>query len=174
MIREEEVYRIGEITKRHGVRGEVNLSFTDDVFDRADSDYLILKIDGILVPFFMESYRFKNNSHALVKFEGVDSEPQAARLVGCKVYFPHALTSQDEEIEYTWKFFVGFTVRDEVAGILGEIVEINEQTCNTLFVVVTPAGGELLIPAQETFIRKLIPEKREMIMSLPEGLLDLD
>ena len=52
MIKESEVYKIGSITRTHGVRGEVALSFTDDVWDRADADYLVLRIDGILVPFF--------------------------------------------------------------------------------------------------------------------------
>ena len=54
MIREEDVYKIGKIGKPHGVAGEVTFRFTDDVFDRVDADYLVLMVDGILVPFFME------------------------------------------------------------------------------------------------------------------------
>ena len=59
MIKESEVYKIGSITRTHGVRGEVSFTFTDDVWDRADADYLILCIDGILVPFFMEGKYFR-------------------------------------------------------------------------------------------------------------------
>ena len=54
MIRTEEVYKIGKIGKPHGVRGEVSLMFSDDVFDRVDADYLVLMVDGILVHFFFE------------------------------------------------------------------------------------------------------------------------
>ena len=54
MITHEQVYRIGRIGKPHGVKGEVSLQFSDDVFDRVDADYLVLETDGILVPFFME------------------------------------------------------------------------------------------------------------------------
>ena len=54
MIRQEEVFKIGKIGKPHGVKGEVSLMFEDDVFDRVDADYLVLLIDGILVPFFFE------------------------------------------------------------------------------------------------------------------------
>lgn len=57
MIRQEDVYRIGRIGKPHGVGGELTFAFDDDVFDRCDAEYLVLDIDGILVPFFMESYR---------------------------------------------------------------------------------------------------------------------
>ena len=38
MIRKEEVYKIGRITKLHGIKGEVVLNFTDDVFDRVECD----------------------------------------------------------------------------------------------------------------------------------------
>ena len=68
MIKQEEVYKIGRIGKPHGVKGEVNLMFTDDVFDRVDAEYLVLMVDGILVPFFMEEYRFRGDETALVKF----------------------------------------------------------------------------------------------------------
>ena len=67
MIKESDVYKIGSITRTHGVKGEVSLSFTDDVWDRADADYLVLRIDGILVPFFMEEYRFRSDTTALLR-----------------------------------------------------------------------------------------------------------
>ena len=54
MIKPEEVYRIGRLGKAHGVKGEVSFQFDDDIFDRTDCDYLILEVDGILVPFFIE------------------------------------------------------------------------------------------------------------------------
>ena len=60
MIRQEEVYKIGKIGKPHGVKGELTLFFDDDVFDRVDADYLVLLIDGILVPFYFEEWRFKS------------------------------------------------------------------------------------------------------------------
>ena len=37
-MRYEEVYKIGKIGKPHGIKGEVTLFFSDDVFDRTDSD----------------------------------------------------------------------------------------------------------------------------------------
>ena len=78
MIRQEEVYRIGRLGKAHGVKGEVSLQFDDDIFDRADCDYLVLDVDGILVPFFIEEYRFRSDTVALVKFEDVDNQHRAA------------------------------------------------------------------------------------------------
>ena len=71
MIKQEEVYRIGRLGKAHGVKGEVSFMFDDDIFDRVDADYLVLDIDGILVPFFIEEYRFRSDTVALMKFEDI-------------------------------------------------------------------------------------------------------
>ena len=56
--KEEEVYKIGLFNKPHGIHGELQFTFTDDIFDRVDCDYLICLLDGIFVPFFIEEYRF--------------------------------------------------------------------------------------------------------------------
>ena len=169
MIKDSEVYKIGTITRTHGVRGEVSLSFTDDVWDRADADYLVLRIDGILVPFFMEEYCFRSDTTALVKFQDYYSADDAKELCGCDVYFPHALTpAQDEDEEYTWRYFTGFRVVEEKAGELGEITYVDESTQNILFHV-----GDLLIPAVPSFISDIDHQARVITMSLPEGLLEL-
>ena len=67
MIRREEVYKIGKLGKPHGVKGEVSFMFDDDVFDRVDADYLVLDVDGILVPFFIEEYRFRSDESSFIK-----------------------------------------------------------------------------------------------------------
>ena len=77
MIKKEEVYKIGLFNKPHGIHGELQFTFTDDIFDRVDCDYLVCLLDGIFVPFFMEEYRFRSDSTALVKLEGVDTAERA-------------------------------------------------------------------------------------------------
>ena len=52
MIKKEDLYRIGIFNKPHGVRGELQFSFTDDIFDRVEADCLICLMDGIFVPFY--------------------------------------------------------------------------------------------------------------------------
>ena len=169
MIVEQEVYKIGTITRTHGVKGEVSLSFTDDVWDRVDADYLVLRIDGILVPFFMEEYRFRSDTTALIKFQDYNSADAAKELCGCDVYFPHALTpALEDEDEYSWRYFTGFRVVDERAGELGEITYVDDSTQNVLFHV-----GEHLIPAVESFITHVDHQARVITMQLPEGLLEL-
>ena len=174
MIREDEIYKIGVLTKTHGVSGELNLVFTDDVFDRVDADYVICRVDGILVPFFMEEYRFRNENTALMKFEGVDTEVQARRLVGVDVFFPKALAEAPQDGEYTWNYFTGFVVVEVGHGELGRVTAVDDSTMNVLFDVLMPSGRRVLIPAGEELIDEIDHKNRKIYMSLPDGLLDLD
>ena len=169
MIREEEVFKIGRLGKAHGVRGEVSFMFDDDVFDRVDADYLILEVDGILVPFFIEEYRFRSDSTALMKFEGVDTQERARELTNCDVYFPRSLAENDEQ-PLSWSFFVGFMLVDAATGkSVGRIEEVDDGTINVLFEL----ENGLLVPAAEELIKNINQEKKEIVMVLPEGLLEL-
>lgn len=170
MIKREDVYRIGTIGKPHGIKGEVTFSFMDDVFDRVDAEYVFLMMDGILVPFFMEEYRFRSDSGALVKFEGIDSAEQARMLTNVEVYFPKHLTPVDDTLP-GWDYFIGFRVEDLHHGLLGTLSGVDESTVNVLLVV-SDGDREILIPAHEDFMVSLDEENRLMTVDIPEGLLD--
>lgn len=169
MIKQEEVYKIGRLGKSHGVRGEVSFLFDDDVFDRVDADYLILDIDGILVPFFIEEYRFRSDTTALMKFEGIDSQERARELTGCDVYFPRNLAASDDD-NISWSAIVGFDIIDaSTKKSIGRIASTDDSTLNILFCL---EDGHL-IPASEDLITQIDQQAHTITMHLPAGLLDL-
>lgn len=168
MIKESEVYPIGILNKPHGVKGEITFTFTSDVWDRVEADYLICEVDGILVPFFLEEYRFRTDHSAILKFQGMDTVEAVQEMTGLKVYFPHSLTPQDEEEGYTWQYFQGFRIEDAKGNGLGVIDSVDDATENVLFEV-----GDLLIPAAEGLIVNIDHEKKIIQMQLPEGLTEL-
>ena len=168
MIRREEVYKIGRLGKTHGVRGEISFLLDDDVFDRTDADYLILDIDGILVPFFIEEYRFKTDSNALMKFDGIDTQERARELTGCDVYFPRTLADEDEAV--SWAELVGYDLIDSNSGkAIGEIAAIDDTTINILFEL---TDGKL-IPASDELIQHIDTKRHQIEINLPEGILEL-
>ena len=57
--------------------------------------------------------------------------------------------------------------------MLGEVVDVDTTTVNTLFIV-EREGEELLVPAQEEFIRGIDQQQKLITVELPEGLLNLD
>lgn len=169
MIKQEDVYRIGRLGKPHGVKGEVSLQFSDDVFDRVEAEYLVLEIEGILVPFFMEEYRFRSAETALVKFCDIDTQEQAAQLTGSSVYFSRSLSDGGGE-NLSWAEIVGYSLVDAATGIaVGRIASVDDATANVLFEL---EDGKL-IPASEELITAVDKEKKIIEIELPEGLLAL-
>ena len=173
MIRRDELIKIGRFNKPHGVRGEISMTFTDDAFDRCDSPYIVCCVDGIFVPFFIEEYRFKSDSTALIKLCDVDNETDAAAFTLLDVYYPKRYYVESDEAATPGDYFIGFCVVDSEKGALGRIIAIDDATVNVLFVVAAPDGKELLIPAQEAFVESIDEEARTIHMHLPDGLLDL-
>ena len=169
MIRQEEVYKIGRLGKAHGVKGEVSFQFDDDIFDRVDADYLVLDIDGILVPFFMEEYRFRSDTVCLVKFCNVDTQQRAQELTGCDVFFPRALAEEDDE-RPSLSMLVGFDIVSVPDGFaIGKIAAIDDSTTNILFEL----EDGTLIPANDDLIEEIDAEHQKIRMKIPSGLLEI-
>ena len=159
MITREELIRIGRFNKPHGVKGELSFTFTDDVFDRTECPYIVCEIDGIFVPFFIEEYRFKSDTTALIKLEDVDNEAGARPFTLLDVYFPKSYYKESNEDEAPGDYFIGFTV-------------IDNSTENVLFEV-EYNGRLLLIPAVDEFVCEIDEDDRKLYLNIPDGLLDL-
>ena len=168
-----DVYRIGRIGKPHGVKGEMNFMFTDDVFDRTDSDYLIIEVEGLLVPFFIEEYRFRSDETALLKLCDIDTQEQARQFTNCEVFFERSKADTPAD-ELTWAQIVGFQIVDENNGkIVGKIVAVDDSTENILFEIETTKGHQTLIPAHDSLIRNIDTSSQTITMMIPDGLLAL-
>ena len=172
MIKKEDVFKIGQFAKPHGIKGEIALVTNSDVFDDSDDPYIICEMDGILVPFFIEEYRFKSDTTALIKLEDVDNETEARAFSLLDVYFPKSYYDTEAEEEAPSDYFIGFTVVDSELGELGKIVAVDDSTENVLFEI-DHAGRELLVPAVDEFVSEIDEENRRLYMSIPEGLLTL-
>lgn len=171
MIREDEVFLIGRITRTHGTRGELELNFTDTPFDNDEASYLVLELDGILVPFFFTEWRYKGNENALFTFEDIETEEKARRFVGARVYFPFSeMADGDDDAELSSiKALTGFTVEG-----IGRITDVDDSSANILLTIVTNDGSEILIPYHDDFLVDYDLRKRTLTLDLPEGLMDLN
>ncbi len=169
MIPLDSIFKIGKLGRAHGLKGEIVFFCDDDVFDRAGAEYLVLMIDGIPVPFFMEGYRFQTDDRALVKFEGMDTVEDVAELVGKEVYFPKE-AAKEAAGEFSPASLVGFSIYDTVSGVTtAPVSRVSTETDNTLFEL---SDGKL-VPVAEDWIKEIDREGKIIRMSLPEGLLTL-
>ena len=168
-----DVYKIGRIGKPHGVKGEMNFMFTDDVFDRTDSDYLIIEVEGLLVPFFIEEYRFRSDETALLKPCDIDSQEQAQQFTNCDVFFERSKADTPDD-ELSWAQIVGFSIVNAAdVQPVGTVAAVDNSTINTLFEIDTPDGRRLLIPAPDDLIEEVDVASKTIKMSIPDGLLEL-
>ena len=174
MIKQEDVYKIGKLGKPHGVKGEISFIFNDDVFDRTDAEYLVIEIEGILIPFYIKEYRFHSNETALIKFCDIDTQEQAKELTGHDVFFPRAQADADKDTVSLAQMH-GLTLIDAISDKpIGTIYRVDDSTPNILFEVNTADGHTALSPANEHLIEKIDMDKREIRMNLPDGILDLE
>lgn len=175
MIRREDVFKIGRMGKPHGMKGELSMQCDDDVFDRVNANYLVLDVDGILVPFFIEEYRFRSDDVVLMKLEDIDSEQQARELTGYDVYFLHSLADNGESKEVSWQQLQGFEVLDHQYDdrVVGRVAGIDISTVNTLLEVEREDGSDVFIPASEELVVDVDIAGRQIVLDIPDGLLEL-
>jgi 16S rRNA processing protein RimM len=164
-----DLYKIGKIGKPHGVKGEVSFHFSDDVFDRTEAEYLMLCIDGLMVPFFMEEYRFRSDETALVKFCDIDTQERASELTGCEVFFPRDVADDDDD-NLSWAEIIGYSLIDSATSKnVGKIASVDDSTINILFEL----EDGTLIPASIELITNVDKKHKEIEIELPDGILDL-
>lgn len=167
MLKKEDFVYYGKFLKPHGTKGEIGLQ-SDGFTLGDDCDFVACDIDGILVPFFFETIRSKSNDISIVKVERMESAEDVRFLTNRDAYIPREWVEESEEL--TWSYFKGFKAIDTEQGELGEIIDVDDNTINTLFVI-EGEDDEILIPAQEEFIVNIDHQNKEIIFDLPEGLV---
>jgi len=170
MINKNDLQKIGNFRKPHGIRGEITMSFTSDCFDESDCPFLICETDGMLIPFRLEEYRFTSDNSAIVKLNDIDSSEKVAFLSNCNVYFPKKYINNKESDDFSPANCIGFTLIDVNHGLIGQIADVDESTVNTLYIVETEKE-DILIPANEVFLVEIDCNSRNIILNLPEGLI---
>lgn len=163
---------VGRVIKPHGIKGELSIELLD--LAEPDDDFapgacLIAEIDGLDVPFFVNSARTRGSESYLLTLDNIDSDTDAAELQGHTLY----VYTDPQEIDgdsFQASQLIGFELIDADNGAtVGLIDALSELTPGAWYFEV---GGRL-IPAVDEFIREIDSERRAVIMALPEGLLEL-
>ena len=172
-MNKEDYFLLGSIARLHGYKGEVSL-FLDVSHpeEYTDLSAVFLEINGFLTPFFIENLKMKNKGMVAVKFQGVDSEEAAKRLVKKKVYLPIEQLSELDEDQFYDHEIVGFHVEDKIKGNIGVVTNVIDLQSNPLLQT-DKDGKEVLIPIFEGLILKVDRKKKVLHIAAPEGLIDL-
>jgi 16S rRNA processing protein RimM len=163
---------VGQITRVRGVKGElVVVPLTDD-------PSRFLQLQTVTVTKEEESRRFpiegvrQFRAKVLLKLKEVDTPEQAQKLVGGFLEIEREQLVRLPEGRYFVFDIVGLKVVTTQGQVIGKIKEVVSLPGNDLYVV-EAKGREYDIPAIKDVVKKIDLAKREMIIELAPGLLDI-
>ena len=173
-MRKEDCFLVGTVFKLHGYQGDVTIYNNNDILLNFNTiNYFWIEQNNSLVPFFITKARYKKPNVILAKFENLNSEKEALKILKKNVYLPRKLLSKHNSKKISEKNLVGFKVLDTTLGELGKINYINSQTPQHL-IYVTKDENEFCFPMHKEFILNINYEKEIMEVNIPEDLIHLN
>lgn len=163
MITNQQVISIGRLTRTHGKRGELQCLMNNEYWDNAEANFLIIKLDNILVPFRVLDWRGKGSDSLIFQLDNITNEQEAQPLIGAEAFMLLSDMNQEDDLLPTWQSLIGFHVMDTDQGDLGVVEDVDETTINTL---ITLNDGRL-IPIHEDFIVDINAEDKRLTICLP-------
>lgn len=162
---ENQYTRIGQISRSHGVQGDVLIIpdiYAPTLFDVLDLVH-IENARGELVPARVESVRVQEKNNRLsffVKFEHVSDRTQAENLKNLVVYADHeiveSLLDSDEMVDLT-----SFNVWAD-GNHIGSVDGMMETPAHPILQVTTTEQKELLIPVVDEYVAEVDEEKQKI------------
>ncbi|NNT70743.1 16S rRNA processing protein RimM [Flavobacterium sp. IMCC34852] len=172
-MRKEDCFYLGKIAKKFSFKGEVLIYLdTDEPELYEDMESVFVEFNKDLIPFFIENSNLHKNDFLRVKFEDVDTEEEADKMIGCEIYLPLNMLPKLEGNQFYFHEVIGFEIEDKRLGVFGKIVSINDSSAQPLFEVVNGAV-EILVPMIDQFLVKIDRENKKVVMDLPEGLIEM-
>jgi 16S rRNA processing protein RimM len=168
-----EVVKIGRIGRTHGFKGELKISVEEAYQqDALACKSLLVAIGGQYIPHFVQYLRGTTNM--LLKLEEVNDKEAASVFQQKDLYLrANQVTVAPEEEEDSLADWIGLTIVDEHLGVIGPITDVFDLPQQFL-AEVSYQAKTVMIPLHEDLILAVDPEKGEILMDLPEGLLELE
>jgi 16S rRNA processing protein RimM len=165
-------FSIGKIVATHGLTGEVVLEHAlGKKTDLKGLETLFIEErKGSFLPYFVESTKLKNEAEVYMKLEGLNTKESARRLNQKDVWLLKAdfdkYAAKSSPIS-----MLGYMMINEGKEI-GEVIEVIEQPMQVLCKIMY-LGNEALIPIHEESLDKIDKKKKQVHVTLPDGLLDI-
>ncbi len=164
---------VGKVIKTHGVNGAMQIQILNRFAGvEFDAQYLFLEFLGGIVPYQIINLRYKVHNEIIVEVDTIDREEAALKLVGSNSYFKKEDIINDLESDNDLWTIEGYEVVDTNLGKIGVVQSIIEINNNPL-IQIDNNGTEILVPLNEEFIVEIREKEQVLLISAPEGLIDL-
>lgn len=165
-------FELGVIARTHGLVGEVQISLdteTPEAYRKLELVYV--EINNKLIPFFIESINI-SGKRAIVHFDDISSQEEAATLSGKKIFLPIEFLPELEEDQFYYHEISGFKIVDNTKGPLGIVEAVVENPGHDL-IIMDYLSKEVLIPIAENIVLLVDRDNKTIKVDLPVGLLEL-
>ena len=167
-----EYFKIGKLVAVHGLTGELLLKHElgKKTSLKGLQAIFIEEKKNSFFPWFIETTKIKTEQEIYLKLEGVNNKEAAMKLTQKEIWIP----------EPDFKKFAAKSAPASLLGYtiihnkepLGEILELIEQP-HQLLCRLEIQGKEVLIPLHDETLKKVNHTKKEVIVELPDGLLEI-
>jgi len=169
----EDLFRVGVVSSTHGLKGEVKVFPTTDDVKRfstlkkckLDTGVGFLDLEIQNVKFFKQ--------FAILKFKGIDNINDIEKYRGKDLWITRENAIPLEEDEYFIADLIGLKVYTDEDNYFGELKDIIKTGANDVYVVTTTDQKEVLLPATKECILDIDLSKKQIIVHILKGLLEL-
>jgi len=167
-----EFVTLARVVKTQGRHGEVAVEVHTDVPERFAPGLKLLALpeQGARRELLVEEF-WPHKDWLILKFAGVDSISEAETLLRCELQVP---SSERGKLKEGWTFtsdLIGCVVYDSDREI-GQVKDVRFGAGEAPLLVVT--AQEYEIPYAEAYLQSVDLEKKRIVMTLPEGLLEVN
>lgn len=161
---------VGELRRPHGVRGELRMAVLTDFPERIRPG-IRLYVGPERRPLRVRTCR-PAAEFLLVSFEGYPDRETVEALVNQVIFVRADDRPRLPEGEYYHHQLLGLAVVAEDGQPLGALAEILATGANDVYVVATPDGREILLPAIDEVILNIDLQQGQMRVHLLPGLIE--
>ena len=167
-----ELMSVGRFVATFGLNGELVLKHALGK-KTALKDVKVLFIEeqrGSRLPYFIETAKAKNHEEIFIKLEGINTKEAAQKLTAKAIWLNKA--DFDNNVGASSAIgLIGFIMLED-GKVLGRVEEVIEQP-HQILCTIKVDGKEALIPLHEESLIKIDRKKKEVHVTLPEGLLEI-
>jgi 16S rRNA processing protein RimM len=165
---------VGRVARAHGNKGQVIVNpETDFAHERfAVGNEMVVEQGGRSATRRITAVRF-HDGRPIVRFDGIDTMNDAEALAGAELKMPgDALGALPANTFYRHDL-VGCEVKDTAGRRVGTVTGVQGPRERSLLVIGS-GRDEVMIPMVDGIIVSVDPAGREIVVRLPDGLIDLN
>lgn len=165
-------FKIGKIVSAFGLKGELVLQHNlgKKTSLKGLQAVFIEEKKTSFIPWFIDGTRIKSHDEIFLKLQDVNTREAATKLTQKEVWLTEAdfkkFSAKSSPIN-----LLGYAIIEK-EKVLGTILEVIEQP-HQILCRIEIDNKEVLIPLHDNTITKIDNKKRQVIVELPEGLLEI-